>query len=110
MSVAEVELELHERPAHPITLDVNATGVTVCGFSVILFGWAVRNASATTLASFDVYDGTDHSGVSVFPVNLAANEASREWFGPNGIEFKNGVYFNVTAQHVTGAVFIRHRR
>ena len=110
MTYPDFEIEVREEPAHPVTFDLNAAGAALVSFACIVYGWSMRNASSSTLASLDVYDGTDHSGTSLFPINLAANQSGRDWFGPGGILFKNGLYINVTAQHVTGAVFIRHIR
>jgi len=110
VSTSEVEIELREEPAYPVTFNLNATSGTVVAYACVVFGWSMKNASGTTLATLDVYDGTDHSGTSLFPINLAANQSGRDWFGPNGILFRNGVHINVTAQQVSGAVFIRRHR
>lgn len=104
----EIELEVTEDPAHHYQFDLNGAGLAVITFSVRFLGWSIKNASSTTLASLDIYDGTDTTGKPVFPINLAANETSRENFTGRGIWFKNAVYINVTAQHVTGSIFYRH--
>jgi hypothetical protein len=110
VSYPELELEVISEPAWPITFDLNGAGLMLANYAVVLFGWAVRNVSSGTEAKFDIYDGTDASGVPVFPVNLAGNETNREWFGPNGVRFRNGVYVNVTAQEVKGSVIVRRHR
>ena len=102
-----VELEVHNEPAHYVAFNLNATGAAVLGFAAVVLGWSMKNASGTTLAALDIYDGTDHTGTSLFPIQLAANQTGRDWFGPNGILFRNGLYINVTAQQVSGAVFYR---
>lgn len=110
MTYPELELETYEEPAHYIAFDLNGNGKMLANFGLRLCGWSVRNLSSTTLATFDVYDGTDSSGTAIFPVSLAANESSREWFYPGGILMANGLYVNVTAQEVKGAVFYRRHR
>ena len=110
MTFQEIDLEVHEEPAHWVNFDLNGTGKTVLGFSVKLLGWSIRNLSSTTLATLDIYDGTDTSGAVVFPITLQSNESSREWFWPGGVLLKNSVYVNVTAQEVKGALFYRHIR
>jgi hypothetical protein len=107
--VVTVDLEVSEQPAHWVAFDLNGAGKLVCGFSVIMLGWSLRNQSSSTLAALDIYDGADTSGQSVFPLNLAANEASVMWLGPNGVWFKNALYVNVTAQEVKGSILFRHR-
>lgn len=111
MSVgSEFELEVFTDPAHHVYFDLNGAGSVVLGMSVVLHGWSIRNVSGTTLAQLDIYDGADTSGGhAIFPINLAANETSREFF-ERGVLLKNGVYVNVTAQEVKGALFYRHHR
>lgn len=107
MTATEFELEVSEDPALWVNFDLNGTGKLVFDCSVRLYGWALKNVSSSTLASLDIYDGTDTSGVPVFPVNLASNETSREWWN-RGVLMRNGVYVNVTAQEVKGALFFRY--
>ena len=106
----ELDLEVHEDPAHYAAFDLNATGKVIFGFAVRLLGWSMENQSSSTLAHADIYDGTDTSGTALFAINLAGNQSGRDWFGPGGILFKNGLYLNVTAQEVKGAVFYRRHR
>jgi len=107
VSLQEFELEVREDPAHYIYFDLNATGKMLTNFAVVMCGWSIRNISSTTLATLDVYDGTDATGNPLFPINLSANETSREWFLPGGVLMLDGVYVNVTAQEVKGSIFYR---
>lgn len=109
MSNVEIDLEVHSDPAWSLTFDLNGTGKALAAFSVILLGWCMKNVSSSTEATLDIYDGTDATGVTLFPVNLASNETSVVWFGDRGILMRNGVYVNVTAQEVKGALFYRRR-
>lgn len=110
MSVGEIDLEVHEEPVHWVNFDLNGTGKMMFNFSARICGWSIKNLSATTLAVMDIYDGTDTSGVVVFPVTLQSNESSREWFYPGGIVFHNGLYLNVTAQEIKGSILYRRHR
>lgn len=110
MSISEFELEVRSDPAHWVNFDLNGVGKMLLGFSVVLLGWGIRNLSSSTLATLDIYDGADTSGVVVFPITLQSNESSREWFYPGGVLFKNAVYVNVTAQEVKGSLLYRHIR
>lgn len=109
MSIApEFELEVTQDPAHYIAFDLNGAGKALASFSVVVFGWAIRNMSASTLATADLYDGADTSGTLLLPWALASNAFDVKWFGPNGVWFKNGLYVNVTAQEIKGSIFYRH--
>lgn len=109
MPELDVELVEVEEPAHYVTFDLNATGKILFNFAVVVYGWSMRNVSATTEATLDVYDGTDTTGNVIFPVNLAGNETNREWFN-RGVRLESGLYVNVTAQEVKGSVFYRRHR
>lgn len=110
VSIGEFELEVRSDPVHYVTFDLNGAGTPLLAFSVVLYGWALRNVSGSTLATLDIYDNNSVAGIPVFPINLAANETSREWFGDRGLMFLNGLYVNVTAQEVKGSIFYRHHR
>jgi len=107
VSQVELDLDVIDEPADHIEFDLNGTGKAITNFAIILYGWSMYNVSTTTLATVNVYDGTDTSGSIVFPINLAANQSGRDWFGPGGIWFRNGLYLNVTAQEIKGSVFYR---
>lgn len=106
----EIELEVRSDPTHHIDFDLNGAASKLLGFSAVLFGWAMRNMSSSTLATADMYDGDDSSGKPTIPLALAANGFDVRWFGPNGVWFKNAVYLNVTAQEIKGTLFYRHIR
>ena len=110
MSYQELDLEVHSDPACYVTFDLSAAGKAIFAFSAVVFGWSMRNVSTTTEATLDIYDGTDTTGISLFGINLAGNQTGRDWFGDRGILFRNGLYINVTAQEVKGAVFYRPHR
>jgi hypothetical protein len=110
VSVTDFSLEVKEDPAHYVTFDVSATTKLLLGFSVVVFGWALKNPSGSVAAAIDVYDTPDGTGVPVFPVTLASSESVGDWFGPNGVWMKNAVFVNVTAGEVKGAIFYRHVR
>ena len=109
MTATEFEIEVTEDPAKHIDFDVNATSKVLVNYSVRFFGYALRNMSTSAEARLDLYDGADTTGPSVFPINLGGDETTRDWFGPNGILFKNGVTINVTVGEVKGAIFTRKR-
>lgn len=105
----ELDIEVREEPAEYVYFDLNGAGAAVVQFALIVYGWSMRNVSATTEATLDAYDGTDATGKIVFPVNLSGNETNREWFN-RGVLMRNGLYVNVTAQEVKGSIFYRRHR
>lgn len=78
------------------------------GGHVILFGFAVAETSGTTTATVNLYDGTDNTGLRAVPISLIANESTSEFFGPQGVHFRNGIYV-VTTGSVVGSLFISDR-
>jgi len=110
VSATEFELEVREDPAHYASFNLSSAGKAEFGFAVVLHGWALANTSPAASTEIDLYDGTDTSGTVLFPVTLAANESSREWFGDRGVLFRNGLYLNVASGGVKGCVFYRRHR
>lgn len=110
MSVQEVELEIRDRPVRHVEWSLTSASVTVCGFSVALLGWTATELAANTTTSVNIYDASDHVGVAVIPIRLAANESGESWYGPEGIWFKNGVHINLPSGQAQGSIFFRHLR
>lgn len=55
-------------------------------------------------ASFVLYDGNDTTGSIVMPVNLLANESTREYTGHEGVPYMGGLYLHIISGSITGAV------
>jgi hypothetical protein len=106
----EIELEVHEDHVHWRAFDLNAAGSALVVFAVDLYGWSLRNMSGAAAAVIDIYDGTDASGIPVFPLVIPANVTAEAWFGPNGVHMKNGVYANVTTGEIKGSILYKHLR
>jgi len=97
----------HVAPIPHYTLAAPAVDVLMASGIVICFGWSVKE-TAGAAASFTIGDGLAVAGLDqVFPVALNANETNREWFGPQGIVFEQGLFFHAVAGALTGAVFFR---
>lgn len=71
-----------------------------------LVGFALRNTSAVVSAEVLLRDG-DADGDIVIPLTLAPSESVRDWFGPGGINLTHGLYVDVSAGAIDGAVFLR---
>lgn len=74
-----------------IAADVDAAVAASPGLRLI--GFACRESAATAAAAtfIIVHGATAAGGSSVVPVELTANESTREWFGPEGIAVPNGI-------------------
>lgn len=74
-----------------VAADVDAAVAAATGLRLI--GFASRESAATAaVASFVIVHGaTAAGGTSVVPVELKADESTREWFGPDGIACPNGI-------------------
>lgn len=73
-----------------IAADVDAAVAAQAGLRLI--GFATRESAATAAAAtFIIVHGATAAGTAVVPVELAANESAREWFGPDGIACPDGI-------------------
>lgn len=107
---AEVDIEVHEDPAHWRYFDITA-GLVLLGHAAIVYGYSLKNPSGAATAAIDIYDATDAvSAQQVFTLTFAASESLGDSWGSRGILFKNGVYANVTSGEVKGSIFYRHYR
>ena len=106
----EVDFEIEEHCAHYRAFDLSAAAAQLLGYSCDVYGWSLKNLSSSAVATIDIYDSADGTGIPVFPIVIAANGVSAEWFGPNGVRFNNAVYANVTAGEIKGSILFRHVR
>lgn len=90
-----------------ITADVDAAVAAVAGLR--LMGFACRESAATAAAAtFRIMHGATVAGGTVLvPVELAANESTRDWFGPEGIACASGLSIDVIAGTVDVELFYK---
>lgn len=67
-------------------------------------GFSCRETAGAP-ATFAVRHGTTNADPIIDFVTLNANESAREWYGPDGLEAPNGIFFDL----ITGAVDIAGR-
>lgn len=74
-----------------VNADVDAAVAAVAGLRLV--GFAARESAGTAaVATFIIVHGaTGAGGTAVVPVELKADESTREWFGPDGIACPNGI-------------------
>lgn len=87
--------------ANEVTADENV--FAGAGF---LFGYAFRNTSASAIATVYIRDGTTDTDKIVVPIQLAAGESARDWFGPQGVRMNVGVRVDVSAGAIEGSCFV----
>jgi hypothetical protein len=82
-----IEYDLNAATAADVDNAVPAsTGLRLMGF------FARESAGSAAVATFEIVNGEDASaGDGVVPVELSANQSTREWFGPHGIAFPRGI-------------------
>lgn len=71
-----------------------------------LLGYALRETTGAANATVLLRDGATADGAVVIPITLGPNESTRDWFGPGGISFGNGLFVEVAAGEVEGSVFL----
>lgn len=80
------------------------------GFGVRLMGWSAAETSGSAGCTINIYDGTDTTGPIVMPIKLASGQSSTDWYGPNGIAFRNAVYLSLASGQAAGSIyFVPHR-
>ena len=71
-----------------------------------LLGWSLRETSGVASATVYLRDGTDDSGAMVAAIQLAAGESVRDSYFPGGLSLIAGLYVDVAAGQVEGAVYL----
>lgn len=98
-----------------VTAPVVAVGVPASGAGVVagggtlLSGWSFRETTGAAAARVDIFDGLDAGGQLVATITLAANESTRDSLSVPGIWCRRGVFVNVVAGAVAGAVWVSGR-
>lgn len=93
-------------PAQSIALPTQGVGgaILLSGRGV-LKGWAFRETGGVAVATFNLWDGTSNAGLLLSPLGLAAAGHESLWLGELGISFTRGLFVEVTAGSVIGAVW-----
>lgn len=73
---------------------------------VILMGYSVAESTGGAAAELDLYDGQDATGLLALPIPLGAGQGTEDWFGPQGVHFRIGVFPVVASGAVKGSLWI----
>lgn len=68
-------------------------------------GYSLRETAGAG-AVVNVYDGSDNNGLLLATVALAANESATELLTPHGPAFAVGLFVELAAGQVAGAVYL----
>ena len=90
-----------------ITGDVEPAVVGTTG--LVFMGFAAReSASSAAVATFRIMAGNDvANGKVLIPVELSANQSTSDWFGPDGIEARDGLTIDFIAGEFDVTLFYR---
>lgn len=76
----------------------------VVGGDVLLLGLAIRETSGAAPGAVDLFDGSQANGWNVGSYGMTGGNAQHEWFGPQGVMLRTGLFVVITGA-VAGAVF-----
>lgn len=93
-------------PSQSQAFPATTTGTILISGRGVLTGWALKETTGAAVATLNIWDGTDNRGLLLAPVNLAANESTRDWFSDWGIAFSRGLFVEVLSGSVSGALWV----
>lgn len=75
---------------------------------VTLYGFAIREKAGTpAAAAVTIRDAlTAGTGKIIVPINLLASESAREWYGPQGIPFSTGIFWDMESGTIEGTLYL----
>lgn len=83
------------------------------GGRVLVMGFAVEETTGVATARAVIFDGTDQTSTTFYPIRLQPNESTAETFPDGGWECRIGALSVVTSGSVAGLLLvkdIRHAR
>lgn len=83
-----------------------SAGLSLVSGRGLLVGWAVRETTTAAGARMAIRDGTAANGRMVVPLNMTADQSTRDFVPAPGFLFERGLFVDVTAGSVEGALFV----
>lgn len=68
-----------------------------------LQGWNLRAKNKSLIIFYD--NSKESKGKNFGPITFNERESIRDWFGPNGIKFKEAIFMKVVEGEVEGVIF-----
>ena len=95
----------------PHTINLPAASAQLTNEAGCIGYFAVRNLSASVVATFRLWDGSSNAGYMILPIELAAGESTSDRIGWHYQRFETGLYFELVAGTLEGsvAVLFEHR-
>lgn len=90
-------------PAQPE--NIPTASAQIVNGRVLVMGYAVAETTGSATAALRLRDGTTSAGTRILPIHLAINESVRDWFGPNGIVYEQGIFVEVVSGAIEGSIY-----
>lgn len=91
----------------PISLRAQTAASLLVSMGGRLMGWALREATGSSFAAIEFYDGTNTGGQLIAPVNIGSGGFLSFWYGDVGIDIEQGVFMNVVAGSMDVVLYYR---
>lgn len=90
----------------PVATGTGDAAAVAAATGLRLMGYAVReSAGAPAVAALNLRHGTLATDPLLVPVELAANGADKQWFGPAGIHCPSGIFVDRVAGETELTIF-----
>lgn len=99
-------LHIDWHPVIPVPIAATAAGLAITARPCRLYGWSLVETTGAAIAACDLIDGGAAAGTEITPITLSAGQSTRDWLGRPGLLVQSGLFLNVTAGTVRGAVWI----
>ena len=88
-----------------VQIAATAASVSLTTGRNVIKGITLREAAGSPAAAkANIRDG--NGGPILFAYNFLASESGRDWFSPEGIRVNTGIYLQVVAGTVEGAIYV----
>lgn len=94
-----------EVPARSFPFAATAASLSIVNFSVILRGWSFRETTGSAAAALRIRDGSSATGEMVVPIGLLANESTRDFLAPDGLDIRVGVFIERVSGTFEGVIW-----
>ncbi len=91
-------------PAQLLPFAATSADLTLYTGLMVLRGWSFAETAGAT-ASFALYDGADDTTVQVVPINLIANETTRDLITGNGLLIRTGLFLEMFSGTIKGTIY-----
>lgn len=99
--------ELARRPARVIPIPATNAGKSLLSRPCFLVGFSLRESGGVAVATCEIVNGATSNGEQAVEIALAAGGFDTESIQVPGLYCDNGLYLNVLAGSVVGAVWAR---